>query len=1000
MNTKKLFSIKTAQKKLTLCAVLFIFSLNALVFGQAFGFKLVKTQKFKETNQVYLYEHEKTGAKVVWIKNEDTNRAFNLAFNTRAYDDVGLPHIFEHSCLAGSEKYPSSNLFFQMGSQTYNTFMNALTYQLFTCYPMSSLSEEQLFASLDVYMNGVFHPIVLTEENDLRREAVRFVLKSPDEKITATGAVYNELLGVMSDKNKVNYYALRKLLYPNSTDSYITGGNPEDILNVTWQSVKDFHKKYYHPSNMTVYLYGKLDCDRMLEYFDREFFSKYDRVSVDLSDVYEGWEGFREESCEFPVTSETNTKNASLFTYAITLDQADLNTYNDLIVFNTYNSQDSSWLYKTMKEKFPQAVFDLSVVSVCQYPYYAFEVENINEEDKDELKAIFCEAVERFCQQKLEKSFIDNFANVFKMSNILDEEHTNGVSLLRSAALFNSCTNNPLHFIDARNALINLPKTSNPQTVLNTVTKQLLTPKQSAVLITKPVAGLAEKKDAENAKYFADKKAGMSKQQINDLIAQNDQYEKWLADNEKINLIDKVKVVGVEDLPEETINKPITDKTEDGIRYLLAENKGMEYISARFIFDMASLPAKYYHPVMLYFALLESLPTKNFTLEELNKYVLENIYSTGFYTSFKGIKNQEDAGGTKFMAEASFKCLNSKLKQNLYYIEEVLFNTELTDFDTIRSKAGRIALSRKQGYLSEPNSLGVELSYVASHPAFTNRFYTARFDYWDFLEKVSKMTDEELAQVTNDIKDAISILFNKNNLTVTCIADKKQINNYLKNQKKLISRLESSPVEKQLNFTEHKRLPKSIAVVIPGNSYYNYRQISLSDLGIKDNAKYDVLSTILSEQYLFQTLRYKNGAYGAGSYCSDNGLLFYSYRDPNVKSTYSVFDQASKGMAEIDITQSLLEGYITSQYSYLAKEISMTDYFSGKISSYLCEDYEENAVLRYMKETKGVKLDDIKEFIELIKKIEKDGTKVTIGASDQIYANKDMFDLIITDFIK
>ncbi len=105
-------------------------------------------------------------------------------------------------------------------------------------------------------------------------------------------------------------------------------------------------------------------------------------------------------------------------------------------------------------------------------------------------------------------------------------------------------------------------------------------------------------------------------------------------------------------------------------------------------------------------------------------------------------------------------------------------------------------------------------------------------------------------------------------------------------------------------------------------------------------------------------------------------------------------------MAEIDITQSLLEGYITSQYSYLAKEISMTDYFSGKISSYLCEDYEENAVLRYMKETKGVKLDDIKEFIELIKKIEKDGTKVTIGASDQIYANKDMFDLIITDFIK
>ena len=1000
MNTEKLISFKTAQKRLTLCAVIFIFSLQALLFGENFGFKLVKTQKYKQSSQVYLYEHEKTGAQVIWIKNDDTNRAFNLVFNTRSYDDVGLPHIFEHSCLAGSEKYPSSNLFFQMGAQTYQTFMNALTYQLFTCYPMSSLSEEQLFASLDVYMNGVFHPIVLTEENDLRREAVRFVLNSPDEKITATGAVYNELLGVMSNKSMVDYYALRKLLYPESTDSYITGGNPEDILTVTWQSVKDFHKKYYHPSNMKVYLYGKLDCDRFLEYFDREFFSKYERTTVDLSDTYQSWEGFREEVCEFPVTKETNTNNSSLFTYAIAIDNPNTGNYNDLSVFNTYNTQDSSWLYTTMKEKFPQAVYHLNYVSIVQYPFYAFEVENINEEDKDQLKEIFCQAVERFCNEKLEKQFIENFANVLKMNTILEEESPDAIDEVRTAALINAASKNPFQFIDSRNAILNLPKTSNPATVLNTVKKQLLNPKQSVVLITKPVAGLAEKKSAENEKYFADKKKNMSKEEINQLIAQNAAYEKWLSDNEKINLIDKVKVVGVENLPEETINEPITDKTEDGIRYLLADNRGMEYVNAGFSFDMSSLPPKYYHPVMFYFALLASLPTKNYSLEELKNYINQHVYGYSFCATITGIKNQEDTGGTNLMAESEFTCLNSKLKQNINFVEEVLFNTELTDFDTIRSKAARIVLSRKQHYMNDPHSLGVELSYTAAHPAYTNRFYFTRFDYWNYLDKVSKMTDQELLEEVKNIKDALTILYNKNNLTVICIADKKQINSFLKNQKSLISKLDSLPLEKHLQFKEHTPLPKSIAVIIPGNSYYNYKRLSLSGLGIKDDAKYEVLSSILSEQYLFQTLRFKNGAYGAGSSFSDAGLAFYSYRDPNVKSTYAVFNEASKGMAGIEITQSLLDGYITALYSSLSTEQSMTNYYSRKINAHMREDYEENPTLRYMKETKSVKLEDVKEFIELLKKLEKNGVNVTVGASEQIYANKDMFDLIITDLIK
>ena len=987
--------------RLIITSLLFIFTVQFAAAKELYGFKLEKNAKYTPGNQVLLYEHQKSGAYVVWLKNDDTNRAFNIAFQTRAYDDVGLPHIFEHACLAGSKKYPSSNLFNQMGAQTYNTYMNASTYQNFTCYPMSSLSEEQLFASLDVYMNGIFDPLVLSEENDLKREAVRLVLKSPEEEITATGAVYNELLGVMSDKNSVNYYGLKKLLFPGSTDASITGGNPDDILKVSWQSVKDFHKKYYQPSNMVIFLYGKLDISRFLKYFDESFLCNYERTKVDLNDdSYRPFEGCREDTLEFPVTAGSNTKNASIFNYAFSLDGADYQTYNDLRIFGNYIGQESSWLTVTLKERFPSAEYYCYFQNSLRHPYYVFSVENINEEDKDELKAIFQQAVEAFCSEKLDRKYIDIFAKGLKMSTILDQEEPDGISELNNAAIFWSVTGNPLEALDAYNALMKLPKTSSPESVLATAKKFLLSPKQAALLVTKPVAGLAEKKSAEKSSFFAQKKKAMSKEEISALIQENNDYEKWLSDNEKKDLLDKVKVIGLENLPEESRDVEISDSSENGVRELTGEIKGLQYVSTSLCFNLQTLPARYLHPVMLYFSLLESLETEHYALSELEAFCMANVYSTSFYTTYFNMKDQLESGGSGIYSVARLSCLNESLSESLKYIEEVLLHTKLSDFNTIRSFAGRMAISRKENLINNPAALASDLAFTALHPAYTDRYFTIKNDYWDFLEKVSKMTDEEVAVLAGQIKEGLSYVFNRNNLVFTCIGDKKQIEKCRKFQKDLCQKLSSENLKKEDLFNHHQPLPKSIAVIIPGNSYYDYKGISLQSLGIKYNAKYESLVSLLSEAHLFTSIRYKFGAYGAGSWISDNGLYLYSYRDPHVKNTYQIFDSSSKALKDKNISVKNLEGYITSIYSDLAREDSTSSLMSIKISSHLAGDYENNKTLRYMKEIKSTEEKDIDDFIIMLEKLEKEGVKVTVGAADKIRENASMFDLIIEDFIK
>ena len=115
-----------------------------------YGFTAKEIREFPIVGaQVVRFEHEKTGAGFVYIANDDTNRLYDLTFLTDTVDNTGLPHVFEHSTLDGSAKYPSKSLFFNLSYQTYNTYMNASTYDRMTTYPVASLSEEQLLKYAD-----------------------------------------------------------------------------------------------------------------------------------------------------------------------------------------------------------------------------------------------------------------------------------------------------------------------------------------------------------------------------------------------------------------------------------------------------------------------------------------------------------------------------------------------------------------------------------------------------------------------------------------------------------------------------------------------------------------------------------------------------------------------------------------------------------------------------------------------------------------------------------
>lgn len=158
------------------------------------GFKVTQIVHNEQYDLDFVHmEHEKTGALLVYIPSEDTERSFTVSFRTPAESDKGIPHVYEHSTLGGSEKYPDPSLFFSMMNQTYNTYLNAATYISNTTFDSASLSEEQLLAFADYTMAGLYHPLIMTDERSMMREAYRYELADEDSSITLTGTVYSEM---------------------------------------------------------------------------------------------------------------------------------------------------------------------------------------------------------------------------------------------------------------------------------------------------------------------------------------------------------------------------------------------------------------------------------------------------------------------------------------------------------------------------------------------------------------------------------------------------------------------------------------------------------------------------------------------------------------------------------------------------------------------------------------------------------------------------------------
>ena len=93
-----------------------------------------------------------------------------------------------------------------------------------------------------------------------------------------------------------------------------SGGNPENIPELSYEEFLDFHRTYYHPSNSYIYLYGNMDMEEKLRFIDEKYLSAFDALDVDSAIKEQAaFSQVKELQIEYPVSeSEEEEDNTYL----------------------------------------------------------------------------------------------------------------------------------------------------------------------------------------------------------------------------------------------------------------------------------------------------------------------------------------------------------------------------------------------------------------------------------------------------------------------------------------------------------------------------------------------------------------------------------------------------------------------------------------------------------------------------------------------------------------
>ena len=942
-----------------------------------------------------LMQHKKSGARVLLMENDDENKVFAIGFRTPPSDSTGVPHIMEHSVLCGSRQFPVKDPFVELVKGSLNTFLNAMTYPDKTVYPVASCNDTDFQNLMHVYMDAVFYPNIYQSDKTFRQEGWSYKLDDPDGELTISGVVYNEMKGAFSSPEGVLDRVILNSLFPDTSYANESGGDPEVIPELTYEQFLDFHRKYYHPSNSYIYLYGDMGMEEKLRWLDENYLSEFDRIQVDSKIKYqEPFSEMKEVVKEYSIASDESEADNTYLSYnkviGTSLDEKLYLAFQilDYALLSAPGAPLKKALIDAEIGKDIMGSYDNGVYQ----PVFSVIAKNANLEQKEAFVRVIEETLRDIVKNGVDEKALRAGINYYEFRFREADFGSYPRGLMYGLQLFDSWLydeEKPFIHMEALPTFEFLKSQVETGYFEELIQKYLLDNTHGAVVIIRPERGRTARMDRELADRLEAYKQSLSLEEREALVKATAELEAYQEEESSPEDLAKIPVLKREDISREIAPVYNTEMDVDGVKMVHhnVETNGIGYVTL--MFDLSGIREKQLPYAGILQSVLGIIDTENYEYGALFNEI--NVHTGGIGTSLELYPDVTKVKEKEFRAtfEMKGKALYPKMDVLFSMMREILMESRLDDEKRLKEILAMLKSRLQMSFLSSGHTTAAlrALSYTSPIAKFKDD--TDGIGFYEVVKEIEENFDEKKEELIRNLKELSQRIFCADNMMISYTSAEEGIEPMREAFGVVRNGLNSGGRSGEaciIHCTKRNEGFKTSSKV-----QYVARVGNFIDGGEEYTGALQILKIILSYDYLWQNIRVKGGAYGCMSNFNRIGESYLiSYRDPNLEKTMEVYEGVVDYLENFSVDDRDITKFVIGTISNIDRPMNPAAKGSRSMNLYMNHVTEE-MIRKEREEILNASQKDIRALAVVLKAMLDAQQLCVIGSEEKIDACSGMF---------
>lgn len=956
-------------------------------------------------SKALLLRHERTGARIFILSNEDNNKVFYIGFRTTPSDDTGVAHIMEHSVLCGSEKYPLKDPFVELVKGSMNTFLNAMTYPDKTVYPVASTNDKDFKNLMSVYMDAVFHPNIYHKPQIMQQEGWNYSIHSKDDPIEYNGVVYNEMKGAFSSPEGVLERETLHALFPDTAYGWESGGDPQFIPDLTYEQFLEFHRTYYHPSNSFIYLYGDMDIEERLAWMDQEYLGHYDAIDIDSEvSLQAPFKEMVKVEKDYAISEEESEESNTYLSYNIHCG-SNLDPYKyygmQMILYALVDTQGAPIRQRLLDEGIGKDILSGFEIGLKQ-EYFSIVSKNAEAHQAERFLEIINEEFRKAASGSLNHKSLRASLNSleFKYKEADFGGYPKGLVYgLNALDSWLYDEDKPLMHIECSETFRFLRDNLESGYFEDLIREWLLDSQNAALVILKPRKGLVQEQERRTEEKLAKFKASLSEEQIQELIDRTNALAAYQEEEDTEEQIRTIPLLERSDISR-TASKPSNIKKRVGPSKVLRHDyvtNGIAYVGL--YFDANKVPYEDLPYLSLFKSVISFVDTDHYPYSQLNDEI--NLAAGGLSVDTGIYAQRYDDSEYSILTDLSFRALYENIPDTMHLVEEVLLGGHYDD----GKRLYEIIAELKSKLQMVINTAGHIVSSVRAASYYSEaaavREVMNGLSFYKFVEHLESHFEEEKDRLIQKLTELTKRVFSLENLFVSFTGSEEGFAIFEPELRKLQKKLQVNNVggcctdmeikERRYRQFKGELIRKNEGLKTSSSVQYVARSGRYLDDGESYHGSVKVFLTIMRFDYLWFRIRVQGGAYGCMSSAGPDGnCSFVSYRDPNLRGTNDVFEGIPEYLEQFDVDEREMTKYVIGTMSQVDTPLTASQKGVRDTALYLTDVSLED-MQRAREEIIDCSVEDIRALATGMRKALAMNNLCVVGGESKIEEDKDLF---------